>query len=133
MNRTNYTKLDRAKRRKGIAMNKKVSVVTRRLKANASANRYGEPVIDVHCEDLDCGVVMLQDSRRINIDACDHHLGEAMVILWDDMKMHEIIKECYAAEGEKGFIKASRFFLKCFGEMALTMFAKFEAEESSVG
>ena len=114
-------------------MNKKVSVVTRRLKANASANRYGEPVIDVRCEDFDCGVVMLQDSRRINIDACDQHLGEAMVILWDDMKMHEIIKECYAAEGEKGFIKASRFFLKRFGEMALTMFAKFKAEESSVG
>ena len=114
-------------------MNEKVSVVTRRLKANASANRYGEPVIDVRCEDFDCGVVMLQDSRRINIDACDQNLGEAMVILWDDMKMHEIIKECYAAEGEKGFIKASRFFLKCFGEMALTMFAKFKAEESSVG
>ena len=116
-------------------MNKitKVAVHTRRLKSNASANRYGEPVIDVRCEELDCGVVMLQDSRRINIDACDHHLGEAMLILWNDMKMNEIIKEWYTAEGEKGFIKASRFFLKCFGEMALTMFAKFEAEESSVG
>jgi hypothetical protein len=116
-------------------MNKitKVAVHTRRLKSNASANRYGEPIIDVRCEELDCGVVMLQDSRRINIDACDHDLGEAMVILWNDMKMNEIIKEWYTAEGEKGFIKASRFFLKCFGEMALTMFAKFEAEESSVG
>ena len=114
-------------------MNKKVVVATRRLKANASANRYGEPVIDVRGEELDCGVVMLQDSRRLNIDACDHHLGEAMVILWNDMKMNEMIKECYMAEGEKGFIKASRFFLKYFAETALAMFAKFEAEESSIG
>lgn len=90
-------------------MNKKVAVVTRRLKANASANRYGEPVIEVHCKELDCGIVMLQDSRRINIDACDHYLGEAMVMMWNDMKMNEIFKECYTVEGEKEFIKASRF------------------------
>ena len=114
-------------------MNKKVAISTRRFEENSPNSYYDEPAIEICWDEYNCGVSLQLNSRKVNVFSYDQYLQAALIIAWNNSKMSMIVRDAFDVEGEKGFIKVARFFLKAFAENVLATFEKFDAEESSVG